>query len=301
MTRFENPLRLVRELKGAPLSIYLVLMIQGSATLQELVAYTNYSENIVRSALTYMSAIQVARRKGRYDGWALMDGVMQLPLMADEGTAENEVPDPEILETSETAARTAESEVRTSLNEVPASSSSSLTNTRSLTNKEPLLARTNEAEIVRLLDQAGIRNPKRAEILEMQGISPIWIQGHLATAKSTGQAIYRILRRWNVPAGYQPKPGPGAAIPEEPGEPAEEDAETEQLWDQVREVLQGQLEQTIVRNWLPGARLAREGEDYLVICSNSSTRKILDQATSEPLRKAIEALVGRECKVTFVE
>lgn len=82
----ENPLRLVRELKGAPLSILIVLgMVKTRVTQEYLERATGYTDKPVSQALEYMREIGLVDHTS--SGWQLTRGAAQLPLtMAiDEG------------------------------------------------------------------------------------------------------------------------------------------------------------------------------------------------------------------------
>src|SRR3972149_5845725 len=87
----ENPMRLVRELKGAPLSIYLVLGLAGQRVSQAfLERWTGYTDKPVSQALAFLEEIGLAQHSRR--GWALCDGVKQLQLGIEDSLAH---PDPE--------------------------------------------------------------------------------------------------------------------------------------------------------------------------------------------------------------
>src|SRR4030042_2796526 len=76
----ENPIRMVRELKGAPLSILMVLSLVHQRVTQEyLERATGYTDKPVSQALAYMQEIGLADHTNA--GWQLIKAnVMQLPL-----------------------------------------------------------------------------------------------------------------------------------------------------------------------------------------------------------------------------
>lgn len=78
--RFDNPLRMVRELKGAPLSIVWVLFYAKQRVSQEfLERSTGYSDKPVSQALAYLEEIGLVNHTR--SGWALIqDNQNQLPL-----------------------------------------------------------------------------------------------------------------------------------------------------------------------------------------------------------------------------
>ena len=76
----------VRALKGAPLSIVIVLMLQRrSVSHQQLMAETGYSDRTVTQALNYLTDNQIVTRAG-HSGFQLTGENYQLPLYWDEKT-----------------------------------------------------------------------------------------------------------------------------------------------------------------------------------------------------------------------
>jgi hypothetical protein len=88
----ENPLRLIRELKGAPLSIILALQVVGQRVTQEyLERVTGYTDKPVSQALGYLSEIGMIDHTRA--GWGLISGrAVQLPLPLDLLPAPQEEP-----------------------------------------------------------------------------------------------------------------------------------------------------------------------------------------------------------------
>jgi hypothetical protein len=86
----ENPIRMVRELKGAPLSILMVLSLVHQRVTQEyLERATGYTDKPVSQALAYMQEIGLADHTNA--GWQLIEQMVRqlpLPLALDE-----EIPD----------------------------------------------------------------------------------------------------------------------------------------------------------------------------------------------------------------
>lgn len=77
--KIENPIRLVRELKGAPLSIVFVLsMAQQRVTQEWLERATGYTDKPVSQALAYLQEIGLADHTR--SGWQLTGQARQLPL-----------------------------------------------------------------------------------------------------------------------------------------------------------------------------------------------------------------------------
>ena len=77
---YENPIRLVRELKGAPLSIYVLLgLVKQRVTQEYLERATGYTDKPVSQALAYLQEIGLVNHS--QSGWMLIqNNQMQLPL-----------------------------------------------------------------------------------------------------------------------------------------------------------------------------------------------------------------------------
>jgi len=101
----DEPLSLLRQLKGAPLSVLFALTIAHQPVGERwLIQVSGYSQNMVRNALGYLNECNLARRNGRYDAWVLADGARQLPLMVDVlGAGESINDSPDLLTTATTA------------------------------------------------------------------------------------------------------------------------------------------------------------------------------------------------------
>jgi hypothetical protein len=77
---YENPIRMVREFKGAPLSIIMVLsMVQQRVTQEYLERATGYTDKPVSQALAYLQEIGLVNHT--QSGWMLIkNNQMQMPL-----------------------------------------------------------------------------------------------------------------------------------------------------------------------------------------------------------------------------
>lgn len=90
MTRFENPIALVRALKGAPLSVLFALFLLKQPVTQEfLERTTGYTDKPVSQALAYLQENGLIQKVAR--GWLLTGEARQLPLpltMLEDGGGE---------------------------------------------------------------------------------------------------------------------------------------------------------------------------------------------------------------------
>ena len=79
MTHIENPLRLVRELKGASLFVLVALLFVHSPVTQNwLQCSTGYTDKPISKALTYLQEVGLVIHAP--PGWSLSESVSQLPL-----------------------------------------------------------------------------------------------------------------------------------------------------------------------------------------------------------------------------
>ena len=97
VTHFDNPIRMVRELKGAPLSIIMVLsMVQQRVTQEYLERSTGYTDKPVSQALAYLQEIGLADHTR--SGWQLIKSdrlQLPLPLALESENLRPVEPDPE--------------------------------------------------------------------------------------------------------------------------------------------------------------------------------------------------------------
>lgn len=85
----ENPIRLVRQLKGAPISVLWALTIARQPVTEDwLIQVTGYTDKPVRAALGVLVEYGMISRNGRYGGWILAGPELQLPLMNYESEPE---------------------------------------------------------------------------------------------------------------------------------------------------------------------------------------------------------------------
>lgn len=76
----DNPIRMVRELKGAPLSILMILrLVHQPVSSEYLETATGYTDKPIRKALRYLQEIGMALQSAR--GWILASGEKQLPMV----------------------------------------------------------------------------------------------------------------------------------------------------------------------------------------------------------------------------
>ena len=86
----DNPIRMVRELKGAPLSILFALSVTRQRVSQAwLEGVTGYTDKPISSALSYLEEIGLADHTS--SGWKLTGKAKQLPLPMEITAGEEDV------------------------------------------------------------------------------------------------------------------------------------------------------------------------------------------------------------------
>ena len=92
--KIENPTRFVREMKGAPLSVIVLLTLARVAMTNEMLcAGTGYSDKTISGAVGYLEEIGLVSRSA--GGWVISEGdqlplIQQLPLPMEDGGRETE-------------------------------------------------------------------------------------------------------------------------------------------------------------------------------------------------------------------
>lgn len=190
---------MLRSLKGAPLACLVALMFaqrdglgpQGAEWIER---QTGYSDKPVGQALLLLEELGLIARNGRY-AWQLSNGALQLPLMTGgEGT-----PPPGNLG----LALPEKSPEALGVGNIPTPPSSSggrfirLIENGSTTTGESEKFRV-RAEVLKALDEAGIREPARSRLAGLAHVTVELVEYHASTAETCGQAIYRIEHNWDV-------------------------------------------------------------------------------------------------------
>lgn len=307
---------MVRGLKGAPLSVLVLLMLAGQpVSAQYLEHMSGYSDKNVNSALLTLLEFGLVTRNGRYQ-WQIADGVKQLPLTNNlpdsQGTDSALEPAVQSELAIASGARTAPSQqapsdeydpLQTWETEIPGRSSSSrltidlkpeLVNQQQLERKDPekFRIRENLAEC----DRAGIREPKRSRISRLEHVTPDLIAFHVETASNTGLAIYRIEKNFRIKSEWRPRSDPmGSAAPVEEPE-IQADPETAARWSEALKELQSKLRKVDFDTWVVclKAEAIIDGAMILRAANGQAARWV-----NENCLAVIESVLG--CGVKVVE
>lgn len=181
--RVENPHTLLRELKGAPLSVLISLFLaHQSVGTEYLCADTGYSDKPVARALRYLRETGRITQTGRFDGWQLAEGY-QLPLGFDllENNSSRNYSDSR----PTTTALSTLLNLNTSSYDSHVTSSSSNNSSRNYS----------DSNINDLLQAAGIREPTATRLAALDWATAEYVSAHIAKAKADGIGIRLLIHR----------------------------------------------------------------------------------------------------------
>lgn len=292
----------IRTLKGCPLSIVVALMLnQAPTSAQWLERTTGYSDKVVLSALQFLDENHFVTRNGRY-GWQLAGSVMQLPIAI-----------PLIEEPEPGGTRNFSDSEKFRLGEIPGplESRSSLDPDLEKELDKNLASSGNDPEKFRVekilaeCDRSGIHEPARSQIARLGHVSPEYIQYHVRSSQSVGQAIYRIKNGWKAKS-VSMETVEAVAVDDQEEETVEAvavDELAESWWADLVDKLRELLPRAIFSTWVQPDKLARRvGEVLFVLASNemvgAEIARHVPQNALNDLVKAISA--GKVIRICFV-
>lgn len=297
--------RMVRELKGAPLSCLILMAMAGQAVnAQYLERNSGYTDKVVGAALLYLQEQGYVTRNDRYS-WRIAISVAQLPLMTlpDENEShiqtlavESDEPIPNNEQTDTTRNNSESEKFRV------------LTSSRSLnlTSKElidlPLLDADDPeffrvAENLEACDRYGIGEPKRTMISTLKHVTSRLICYHCESVKlqgqKTGAAIFRIENDWRVPDDWvDPKDRGDYALGQWGFEQEDVCAQTLstddlELWQATLESVCSEFRKADFECWLKSAKLiAVDGDGWTIRTGNSGAADWIREHALDALQSA---------------
>ena len=195
MSHSENPIRMVRELKGAPLSILMVLTLVHQRVSQGyLERATGYTDKPISKALAYMGEVGLVDETR--SGWQLIkEKLMQLPLTLEleEDNSSNKGVQPLVIQTDDVhlSRNNSDSLITTTLKNNDLNDSVVVISNNEITRKNSVFDLNLEE-----FKQHGIAKNKRTEALaRMSHVNPKYIRSHLKVLgknDSKGLAIMRM-------------------------------------------------------------------------------------------------------------
>lgn len=204
MMKIENPTRFVREMKGAPLSVVMLLAMTGLALSNSAIcAGTGYSDKSVANALDYLNEIgMVVRSAG---GWKVAEAVqLALPLVPPqiEEPVVEEVAEVENSDTECPRRKFSDSSlVVNSIKDIK-----ELKELNDLTTINYLDLKPPESEFFRLnleaFRESGISVTKKTRALAGKDyVDPLYILAHVEQAEREGQKVG--LAIWRMQEGHE--------------------------------------------------------------------------------------------------
>jgi len=207
----------IRALKGAPISIIMLFLIERRQLSQEyLRRYSGYSDEAVHDAVDVLSEFGILQAAGRYE-WALADGVKQLPLpiQPDQPTEEPEnrriaiqaieafQEEPELDKPGQVSSDNSGANPLASSRSLIKDSRENLLLARAASSGKSG-ANSRVADNLAELARHHIREPAKTRLAGLEHVNPEMIRAH-CEGKPPGQAIYRIEHNWPVPQAEEKK------------------------------------------------------------------------------------------------
>lgn len=172
----------LRALKGAPLSILIAMFLAKQPVGESwLISVTGYSQNTIRKGCSFLLETQLILRNGRYQGYVLSKGAMQLPLgMAEIGESHFlTLPTPTTTSTLNkyeddfSEENAAEEELRESFFD----------------------SRLENDSLLVLLYSAGIMEPTASRLLEKEWVTKAYLEAHIEKANRENTATALLIHR----------------------------------------------------------------------------------------------------------
>lgn len=180
-TDFSDPIKLLRQLKGAPLAVLMaMLIVRARCSADWLVTVTGYTDKPVTQALKLLTAYGWIAKIG--GGWQITEG-MQLPLM---------FPESEKFRSS-------------------SSSSTYLTNVSTIEQEQQDRKNSDSfAANYKTMKMNGIREPALSRLAALEHVNPEFILAHVRQVLNErghlGTAIHRIENNWDMPVVEDERP-----------------------------------------------------------------------------------------------
>jgi hypothetical protein len=191
----------IRALKGAPLSVIVLLMAQAQpVSVSYICSMTGYSYKPVEDALLYLQTMNKVSRVGRY-GWQIAEAI-QPPLPA----TPDDVIDlsPEVEEITEETELPGVGIFPSPLKKVKL---------RDTPNSDNLLnLRGRDLQNFQVMQNLGFFGQAAQEVAKLPHVTERMIRYHCATAPNKNLALFRIKKGWRVPDDWR---GEGDPPPDE--------------------------------------------------------------------------------------
>lgn len=177
-----NAIEAISLLRGQPITIFLMLCAMGGrAGVTELAVNTGYNRKTVSGGLTRLSVFSFVAKMYRYQGWTITSKGKQLfEAILNPGGVNSTLP------------------------------ATSSINLITINKEEKILTTSREekstpppTEIFEVLKDAGIGEPKRTKLSQMNHITPEYVEAHLASGEDLALIIWRMEREYKPPERAQ--------------------------------------------------------------------------------------------------
>jgi hypothetical protein len=320
---------MVRALAGAPMTVLVLLMIEGQPLAQAYIRrHTGFSEHTVQDSVELLNDYLLINQTGRYT-WQIAAGVQRLPLGMDM-LPEPEIthPDAQVINveaqdvTEEQPGDEAEEirshnmrpnsmsslESRSGLEEKRLEKESSLESSLGSSSNDP---KTRIEQNLAECTAHGIAEPARTKISEKPHVTPEYIRYIFAISENHRHAVGRMLKNWDSWSWKAKSVSMETVESIAVDDPAEETVEAVEVDDQaaawwiaVFEKLRELLPTAIFSSWVKaGVPARRVGDGLFVLASNEMVgEKITQHVCQDALNDLVKVISGgcvnRICFVT---
>lgn len=193
----------LRELKGAPLAVFVLLSVSAQPIGNEYIARTTgYTDKPIKQALLYLQEKGWITRTSI--GWVSLQGAVQLPLSPGDDGEDTEDASRNYSDSVDETFDNSVDNCNMSRNNSDSPSSSSYIDLKNT--KDQLLTTSNRKisdSVLGKLDQVGIREPVRHELAGLPWVNSAYIEAMAAQVsfekQGTGLLVYRMRNHFSAP------------------------------------------------------------------------------------------------------
>lgn len=184
MNQYYNPIAILRQLKGAPLSILIALTIVQPRHVSSswLCGCTGYSSDAITESTWYLKEMGFIDCDSRRSSWRIAENAMQLPLPVSMISKDN-VEDPEKPDLSPTT---------TALNTIGRDKSIEGA-VVAFNFRDP--EKPDDSHVLTILHQAGIGPPTAENLCKLEHMTPEYARAHITKAKEEKKSIPLLIHR----------------------------------------------------------------------------------------------------------
>jgi hypothetical protein len=184
MNQYYNPIAILRQLKGAPLSVLIALTIVQPRHVSSswLCGCTGYSHDATTNATSYLREMGFIDCDQQRSSWRIAENAMQLPLPVSMISPDN----------VEDAEKPHPAPTTTALNTIGRDNrSEAAAEALSLTDAE----KPHALDVLTILHQAGIGSPTAENLCKLEHMTPEYARAHITKAKEEKKPIPLLIHR----------------------------------------------------------------------------------------------------------